>query len=59
MLTGSLGMDTHAVALSETGEMPYQAFVVPMVGIAAVVAAWGILFLVIADRRLRTMDVVE
>jgi hypothetical protein len=30
-----------------------------MVGIAAVVAAWGILFLVIADRRLRTMDVVE
>jgi ABC-type transport system involved in multi-copper enzyme maturation permease subunit len=59
MLTGSLGMDTHAVALSDTGEMPYQAFVVPMVGIAAVIAAWGILFLVIADRRLRTMDVVE
>jgi hypothetical protein len=58
-LTGSLGMDTHAVALSDTGEMPYQAFVVPMVGIAAIVAAWGILFLVIADRRLRTMDVVE
>jgi ABC-type transport system involved in multi-copper enzyme maturation permease subunit len=59
LLVTVLGQSTHALAQSEGGELPYQAVEVPMVAVAAIVAAWGILFLVLADRRLRTMDVVE
>lgn len=59
LLTAYLGFDTNAIALSEGGERPYQAIEIPMIGVALVVAAWGILFLLIADRRLRTMDVTE
>jgi len=58
-LIGDVGLDTHALALSEAGEQPFQAFEVPMFGVAAIIAAWGLLFVLIADRRLRTMDVVE
>lgn len=58
-LTAALGLDTHALALSEAGELPYAALEIPLLGVAAIVAAWGALFLWIADRRLRTMDVVE
>jgi ABC-type transport system involved in multi-copper enzyme maturation permease subunit len=59
LLSAVLGQNTHALALAEVGELPYQAFALPMVGVAAIVAAWGALFLLLADRRLRTMDVVE
>ena len=58
LLSAILGSNTHALALT-AGETPYQAFEVPMVGVAAIVAAWGLLFLLIAERRLRTMDIVE
>lgn len=58
-LTTTLGLATHAIGLSETDEMPYQAIAIPMTGVAAIIVAWGILFVVLADRRLRTMDVVE
>jgi hypothetical protein len=58
-LSAVLGLDTHAIALSEAGQMPYQAIAIPMFGVAAIIAAWGALFVVIADRRLRTMDIVE
>jgi hypothetical protein len=58
-LTASLGADTHAIALSETGQLPYQVVILPIAAVAAIVAAWGLLFLAIADRRLRTMDIVE
>ena len=57
-LTYWLGQATHAVALSG-GSPPVQAIAVPVIGVAAVVVAWGALFLGLADRRLRTMDVVE
>lgn len=57
-LTYWLGQATHAVALSG-GSPPVQAIAVPVIGVAAVVVAWGALFLALADRRLRTMDVVE
>jgi hypothetical protein len=58
-LTMTLGLDTNAIALSDTTGIPYQAIAIPMFGVAAIIAAWGVLFLVIADRRLRTMDVTE
>lgn len=58
-LVGNLGLETHAIALSETGEMPFQALEIPMLGVAAIILAWGVLFAVLADRRLRTMDIVE
>ncbi|MBA2381317.1 MAG: hypothetical protein H0V73_04325, partial [Chloroflexi bacterium] len=57
-LTTGLGLDTHALALAEA-EQPLQAIAIPPLGVAAIIAAWGILFVVIADRRLRTMDVTE
>lgn len=57
-LLARLSIDTHAVAFSRT-EVPFQAIQVPVLAVAAIVAAWGVLFLLLADRRLRTMDVVE
>jgi ABC-type transport system involved in multi-copper enzyme maturation permease subunit len=56
-LTTRLGLDTHAVALE--GEVPFAAIELPLITIAAIIAAWGLLFLLLADRRFRTMDVVE
>lgn len=57
-LTVRLGLDTHAIALSN-GELPRAAIELPMLVVAGIIAAWGILFVVVADRRIRTMDVVE
>ncbi len=57
-LTTRLGLDTHAVALAGA-EVPFAAIELPLVTIAAIIAAWGLLFLLLADRRFRTMDVVE
>jgi ABC-type transport system involved in multi-copper enzyme maturation permease subunit len=57
-LLAELGPATHAVGLS-TIEQPPVAFALPTVVVAAIVAGWGLLFLVVADRRLRTMDVTE
>lgn len=58
LLTTVLGHQTHAVALANA-EVPVTAIDLPLVVVAGIVAAWGILFLVIADRRFRSMDVVE
>jgi ABC-type transport system involved in multi-copper enzyme maturation permease subunit len=58
-LTAITGIATHALALSDPGDVPYQAIEVPLIAVAAVIAVWGVLFILIADRRLRTMDVVE
>ena len=58
VLTARLGYDTHAVALTAT-EVPYTAIDLPLIAVAAVIAAWGLLFVVAADRRFRTMDIVE
>ena len=57
-LTVRLGLDTHAVALSN-GDQPRAAIELPMLVVAGFIAAWGILFVIVADRRIRTMDVVE
>lgn len=58
ILTSVLGYQTHAVALAEA-EIPPTAIDVPLVIVAGIIAAWGILFLFVADRRFRSMDVVE
>lgn len=57
-LTAVLGYQTHAVALADA-EVPTTAIDLPLVVVAGIIAAWGVLFLVIADRRFRSMDVVE
>ena len=57
-LTTRLGLDTHAVALAGA-EVPFAAIELPLITIAAIITAWGLLFLLLADRRFRTMDVVE
>ena len=57
-LTTRLGLDTHAVALAGA-EVPFAPIELPLITIAAIITAWGLLFLVLADRRFRTMDVVE
>jgi ABC-type transport system involved in multi-copper enzyme maturation permease subunit len=57
-LIADLGQATHAVGLAAL-EPPPRAVELPTLGVAAVVGAWGLLFLLLADRRLRTMDVVE
>jgi ABC-type transport system involved in multi-copper enzyme maturation permease subunit len=56
-LTTRLGIDTHAVALAADDSPP--PFELPLAVVAAIVVAWGLIFLVVADRRFRTMDVVE
>ncbi len=58
MLTTVLGYQTHAVALADA-EVPTTAIDLPLVVVAGIIAAWGLLFLVVADRRFRSMDVVE
>jgi len=57
-LTTRLGLDTHAVALAGA-EAPFAAIELPLVTVAAIIIAWGLLFVLVADRRFRTMDVVE
>lgn len=57
-LTTVLGYQTHAVALADA-YLPTTAIDLPLVVVAGIIATWGILFLIIADRRFRTMDVVE
>jgi ABC-type transport system involved in multi-copper enzyme maturation permease subunit len=57
-LTSRLGFDSHAVAL-RGGDLPPVAIDLPLAVVVAIAAAWGLLFLLVADRRLRTMDVVE
>ncbi|HET7702774.1 MAG TPA: ABC transporter permease subunit [Candidatus Limnocylindrales bacterium] len=56
-LTMRLGIDTHAVALAADGSPP--PFELPLAVVAGIVVAWGLIFLVVADRRFGTMDVVE
>jgi len=53
-LSGESGAITFAVS-----GLPQEAVSTPTWGMAAIVAAWAILFLAIADRRFRTMDIVE
>ncbi len=57
-LTTELGFQTHAVALA-AAEPPAMAIRLSLVVVAGIISAWGILFLVIADRRFLSMDVVE
>ena len=57
-LTTELGFQTHAVALA-AAEPPAMAIRLSLVVVAGIIAAWEILFLVIAVRRFRSMDVVE
>lgn len=58
VLVADLGEATHAVALGSF-ESPVRALDVPLLGVAAIVGGWGLLFVLAADRRLRRMDVVE
>ncbi|HEY3164922.1 MAG TPA: ABC transporter permease subunit [Candidatus Limnocylindrales bacterium] len=57
-LTVRLGLDTHAIALSN-GDLPWHPIDLPLLVVAGIIVAWGVLFVVVADRRIRTMDVVE
>lgn len=57
-LLAELGPASHAIGLSSI-PAPTVAFALPTVAVVAIVALWGVLFLALADRRLRTMDVVE
>jgi ABC-type transport system involved in multi-copper enzyme maturation permease subunit len=57
-LTTRLAVDTHAIAL-EGSQPPPAPIDLPIIAVAAIVAAWGLVFLVAADRRFRTMDIVE
>jgi ABC-2 family transporter protein len=53
-LSGESGAITFAIS-----GMPQEAVSMPTWAMAAIVAAWAILFLAVADRRFRTMDIVE
>jgi hypothetical protein len=57
-LTARLGTDTHALAFAGV-QAPTGPIDLPVFAIAGIIAAWGVLFLILADRRFRTMDVVE
>jgi ABC-type transport system involved in multi-copper enzyme maturation permease subunit len=57
-LTGRLSVLTHAVGLADA-RVPEVAIELPLIAVAAVVMAWGVFFVVVADRRLRTMDITE
>jgi ABC-type transport system involved in multi-copper enzyme maturation permease subunit len=57
-LTTRLAVDTHAIAL-EGSQPPAAPIDLPIIAVAAIVAAWGVVFVVAADRRFRTMDIVE
>ena len=57
-LTTRLGYDTHAIALAQV-EAPRAVVELPLLVVAGIVVAWGALFVVTADWRIRRMDVVE
>jgi ABC-type transport system involved in multi-copper enzyme maturation permease subunit len=57
-LTVRLGLDTHAIALTGV-EPPPSAIEMPLIVVAAIIVAWAAVFVVGADRRVRTMDIVE
>ena len=57
-LTTRLALDTHAIAL-EGSQPPPAPIDLPIIAVAAIVAAWGLVFVFAADRRFRTMDIVE
>jgi ABC-type transport system involved in multi-copper enzyme maturation permease subunit len=54
-----LGPDTGAVALADIGQPPPTVLDLGIPILVGIVAAWGVLFVLLADRRLRTMDVTE
>jgi hypothetical protein len=58
-LLARLGYDTGATALADVGQLPAASIELTILQVAAIVAAWGLLFLFLADRRIRTMDVTE
>ena len=57
-LLTTLAADTGAIALVDSGSLS-AAISIPTWGVAAIVVAWAVLFLAIADRRFRSMDIVE
>lgn len=57
-ISARLGTDTHALAFAGV-PVPTGPIDLPPLAIAGIIAAWGLLFLFIDDRRFRTMDVVE
>ncbi|HET9346321.1 MAG TPA: hypothetical protein VFO05_11545 [Candidatus Limnocylindrales bacterium] len=57
-LLSTLAIDSGAIALVGN-EVPAAALAIPAWGMAAIIGAWALLFLVVADRRFRTMDIVE
>jgi hypothetical protein len=57
-LTVRLGLDTHAIALTGV-EPPPSAIELPLIVVVAIIAAWAVLFVAGADRRVWTMDIVE
>jgi ABC-type transport system involved in multi-copper enzyme maturation permease subunit len=57
-LTSRLGYDTHAIALAQV-ESPRAVIELPLLVVAGIVVAWGVLFVLAADWRIRRMDVVE
>jgi hypothetical protein len=57
-LLSTLAIDSGAIALVGN-EVPSGVLALPAWGMAAIIGAWAILFLAIADRRFRTMDIVE
>jgi ABC-type transport system involved in multi-copper enzyme maturation permease subunit len=57
-LLATLSLETGAIGLLGT-EVRSGAIAIPAWGMAAIIAGWLVLFLLIADRRFRTMDIVE
>ena len=58
VLEARLGEATHAIPLVGAA-MPQTVLNLDLKLVAAIIAAWGVVFLVIADRRIRSMDIVE
>jgi ABC-type transport system involved in multi-copper enzyme maturation permease subunit len=57
-ILAQLGSETHALVFAGT-PVPTGPIELPVLAIAGIITAWGVLFLIVADRRFRTMDVVE
>ena len=57
-LSARLGYDSHAIALAQAA-IPTAAVELPLLVVLGIVLGWAALFALIADRRLRTMDIVE
>src|SRR5258706_230045 len=57
-ILAQLGSETHALVFAGD-PVPTGPIGLPVLAIAGIIAAWGVLFLIVADRRFRTMDVVE